>query len=49
VIILDLQVELFCGQTPLVQQPDLIHIPTDAAIRDHLNSVFGFWFFVFGL
>ncbi len=46
VIILDFQIELFRRQTPLVQQPDLIHIPTDAAIGDHFYS--GFRFFVFG-
>jgi hypothetical protein len=37
-IILDLQVQLFRGQTPLIEQLDLIHIPTDAAIGDHVRS-----------
>ena len=46
VIIPSFQIELFRGQTPLVQQLDLIHIPTNAAIGDHLYS--GFQFSVFG-
>ncbi len=45
VIILDFQIELFGGQTPLIQKLDLIHIPTNAAIGDHLDS--GFQFSVF--
>jgi hypothetical protein len=42
VIIPGLYIELFRRQAPLVQQLDLIHIPTDAAIGDHFFSGFRF-------
>jgi hypothetical protein len=38
VIIGDLQVDLLPGQLTLIQELDLVDIPTDAAVGDHLLS-----------
>ena len=48
-IIPDLQIDFFPGEAALVQEPDLVDIPADAAVGDHIKilfSVFGFRFSV---
>jgi hypothetical protein len=40
VIIPDLQIDLFPGEAALVQQLNLVDIPADAAVWDHINILF---------
>jgi hypothetical protein len=45
VIIPDLQIDLFPGEAALVQQLNLVDIPADAAVWDHINILFSVFCF----